>query len=117
MTVMRSIVRASTAAAVLASAFALPPAAAHENHASAAKPTAAQSARGNLTETPLVDHDGRNVRLKSDVIGGSIAVVGFICTSCTTVCPVVAAMMAETQKKLGARAGADVKLVSLTVDP
>ena len=114
---MTSLLRNAVAAFAVGGALALQPAAAHENHAPAAKPTAAQSARINLTETPLLDQDGRNVRLKSDVFGDRIAIVGFIYTTCTTVCPVVSAMMAETQKRLGARAGADVKLVSLTVDP
>jgi protein SCO1/2 len=93
------------------------PSAAHENHAPLAKPTAAQGARINLTDTPLLDQDGRSVRLKSDIIGDRIAIVGFVYTSCTTVCPVVSAMLAQTQAKLGARAGRDVKLVTLTVDP
>lgn len=114
---MRWALRNAAAAAALATAVAIWPAAAHETHAPSAKPAAAQGARINLTETPLVDQDGRSVRLKSDVIGDRIAIVGFIYTSCTTVCPVVSAILAQTQTRLGARAGRDVKLVTITVDP
>ena len=114
---MRLTLRNATAAAALVAACAMSPAAAHENHAPSQKPTAAQGARINLADTPLLDQDGRSVRLKSDVIGSSIAIVGFVYTSCTTVCPVVSAMLSQTQAKLGARAGRDVKLVTITVDP
>ena len=119
---MISILRfrnAVTAAAVAAALGAMP-ATAHENHAQHASKAAAQSqqsARVNLAETPVVDQDGRSVRFRSDVIGERIAIVGFIYTSCTTVCPVVSAMLAQTQAKLGSRAGRDVKLVTVTVDP
>jgi len=57
------------------------------------------------------------VRLSQDVIGGRIAVVNFIYTSCTTVCPVSSATFQQLQQKLGPRLGKDVVLVSITVDP
>jgi protein SCO1/2 len=116
---MPSTPRNAVAAAALAAAFALSPAAAHDDHArhGPAQAVAPQGARINLTETPLLDQDGRSVRLKSDVIGDRIAIVGFIYTSCTTVCPVISAMFAQTEAKLGLRAGRDVKLVTVTVDP
>ena len=115
---MTTLIRAAIAAAAVASALAVAPATAHDNHAHhVAKPTALQSARVTLADTPVVDQDGRRVRFKSDVVGGSLAIVGFVYTSCTTVCPVVSALLAQTQAKLGQRAGRDVKLVTVTVDP
>lgn len=107
--------------ALSAWALAMPTALAHDPHAhhrqAEAKPVDAQSARVALADTPLVDQDGRRLRFKSDVVGERIVIVDFIYTTCTTVCPVVSAVMAQLQEKLGARLGRDVALVTVTVDP
>jgi protein SCO1/2 len=105
--------------AALACTFTLSPAAAHDDHTqhgqAGAKPAA--GTRINLPDTPLLDQNGRSVRLKSDVIGERIVIVGFIYTSCTTVCPVLSAVLAQTQVKLGSRVGREIGLVTVTVDP
>ena len=90
----------------------------HSQHAKGAvKPVAAQRATFNLSETPLLDQHGRTLKFKSEALGERIAVIGFVYTTCTTVCPVVSAVMAQVQDKLGARLGRDVALVTVTVDP
>lgn len=88
----------------------------HGHHAPAAT-SAAESVQLQLPDTRLLDHKGREVRLKSDVLGDGLVVMDFVYTSCTTVCPVVSAILAQVQAQLGERAGREVKLVSLTVDP
>ncbi|WP_407279416.1 SCO family protein [Aromatoleum evansii] len=65
----------------------------------------------------LLDQNSKERRLKSEVIGDRIVVMDFVYTSCTTVCPVVSAIMGEVQQKLGGKVGREVALVSLTVDP
>jgi len=81
-------------------------------------PAAAPSAtKVVLRDAPLLDASGKRVRLAQEVIGARIAVVNFIYTSCTTVCPVSSATFQQLQQKLGARLGKDVVLVSITVDP
>ena len=83
-----------------------------------AKPKAA---RVTLHDIQLVDVDGQTIRFKSEAVGNRIVVVGFIYTSCTTICPVTSAVLADVQqrliKKLGERFGHEVKLITLTVDP
>ena len=88
----------------------------HEQQASqpAPKPGAAQV---SLTDTALLDQDGKARRLKSDVVGDRIVVVDFIYTTCTTICPVISATFADVQKRLGDSVGRDVGLVSISVDP
>ncbi len=109
----------ATAACALAGA----PVAAHDQHShaghdqAAAKPVLPQSARINLTDTVLVDQDGRNLRFKSEALGDRIVVINFAYTTCTTVCPLSSASLAQVQGKLGDRVGRDVVLVTLTVDP
>lgn len=107
--------------AALAGTLGLSPVAARDAHVqhrqAGATPVAPQNARVKLADTALLDQNGRNVRLKSDVIGERIVIVGFIYTSCTTVCPVISAVMAQAQGKLAARLGRDVALLTVTVDP
>jgi len=88
----------------------------HEQQANqpAPKPGAAQV---SLTDTALLDQDGKARRMKSDVVGDRIVVVDFIYTTCTTICPVISATFADVQKRLGDSVGRDVGLVSISVDP
>jgi protein SCO1/2 len=85
-------------------------------HRAAAAP-APGAAKVVLREEPLVDAAGKRVRLAKDVIGDRIAVVNFIYTRCTTVCPVTSATFQQLQGRLGATLGRDVVLVSISVDP
>jgi protein SCO1/2 len=95
----------------------------HDAHAHHTPPSAAsaavqpQSARIQLGDTPLLDQQGRKTRLRSDAIGDRIVVVDFVYTTCTTVCPVLSAVMAQVQDKLAAQPQRDVALLTLTVDP
>lgn len=96
------------------------PATAHDHGAHDARRAAVAPASGvalRLEDALLRDQDGRAVRLKSDVLGKRVAVVNFIYTTCTTVCPVSSHTMSQLQQRLGARVGAEVQLVSITVDP
>lgn len=90
------------------------------HHAAPADP-AQQAARVRLHDLQLVDVGGAAVRFKSEAVGNRIVVLGFIYTSCTTICPVTSAVLADVQgrliEKLGDQFGRDVGLVTLTVDP
>lgn len=87
---------------------------AHQHHpAPAAAPSTAKVV---LRDAPLLDASARRVRL-AEVIGQRIALVNFIYTTCTTVCPVSSATFQQLQQRLGERLGKDVVLVSVTVDP
>lgn len=129
---LRSAVRPPTLLAALAACLCLLPAygqhehhgaGAHEAHQHHAPPTPSaaplkpQAARIQLADTPLLDQLGRKTRLRSDAIGDRIVVVDFVYTTCTTVCPVLSAVMAQVQDKLAARPLRDVALLTLTVDP
>ena len=96
--------------------------AAHDAHHHAAPAEAKpKAARVTLHDLQLVDVDGKTIRFKSEAVGNRIVVVGFIYTSCATICPVTSAVLADVQqrliKKLGERFGHEVKLITLTVDP
>lgn len=91
---------------------------AHEHHEAAAAPVPAPaSAKVVLRGEPLLDQTGKRVRLAGDVIADRIAVVNFIYTTCTTVCPVSSATLSQLQQRLAPALGKEVVLVSITVDP
>lgn len=71
----------------------------------------------SIPDVKLLDQDGRPVRFYTDLVKGKVVVVNFIFTTCTTICPPLGATFARVQKELGARAGRDVSLISISVDP
>jgi protein SCO1/2 len=70
-----------------------------------------------LPDTVLADQDGKALRFRTDAVAGRLVAINFIYTTCTTVCPLQSALFKSVQKQLGDRAGRDVVLVSVTVDP
>jgi protein SCO1/2 len=88
---------------------------AHPQHAAAAPAPA--SAKVVLGGAPLVDQTGKRVRLADDVIADRIAIVNFVYTTCTTVCPVSSATLSQLQQRLAPALGKEVVLVSISVDP
>lgn len=79
--------------------------------------SAGAATRVTLAEAPLLDQDGRRLRFPADVLGDQIVVMDFVFTTCTTICPILSAKLARLQERLGARAGAEVRLVSFSIDP
>jgi cytochrome oxidase Cu insertion factor (SCO1/SenC/PrrC family) len=75
------------------------------------------SSKMNIPDVELLDQNGNKVRFYSDLVKGKTVAVNFIFTTCTTICPPLGATFARVQKELGARAGRDVQLISISVDP
>ena len=71
----------------------------------------------DLPDVALVDQDGVRHRFAQDLARGKIVVVSFLFTGCTTICAPVGATMGALDTLLGARAGAEVSLLSVTLDP
>ncbi|BBH45892.1 hypothetical protein KU43P_23690 [Pseudomonas sp. KU43P] len=87
----------------LASNFALAHAG-HEHGGAAEPPVAARQEKASVrfADVSLLNQDGMPVRLEKDLVGERLVVMGFIYTSCTTVCPVVSSIMGKVQQQLGA---------------
>src|SRR5262245_23926443 len=91
----------------------------HECHTSAARAevgAGTESKPLSLPDVGLVNEDGRKVRFRSDVIAGKTVVINFIFTSCSTICRPMGANFAALQKLLR-KAGRDVQLISISIDP
>lgn len=100
--------RGWAALCLAAAAFALPCAAVQ------AAPLAGERYFPNVS---LTTQDGRQVRFYDDLVKGKAVAVNIIYTSCTDVCPLETARLAEVQRLIGAHAGKDLHFYSITIDP
>ena len=71
----------------------------------------------DVPDVPVLDQDGRRLLFRTDLVEGRAVAVNFIFTNCTTICPPLAATFGKLRKLLGDRAGRDVHLISISVDP
>lgn len=78
-------------------------------------PVAVEAVR--VQETPVVDQDGRRLDFYKDLVRGRTVAINFVFTTCTTVCPPLTATFRRVQQMLGERAGREVSLISVSVDP
>ena len=84
-------------------------------------PDAAEESAGNtktqLPNVALLDQDGNAVHLYDDLVKDQVVAFNFIFTSCTTICPPMGAQFAGLEKRLGEKAGKDIRLISVSIDP
>lgn len=104
------------AVSILVLLFALPVLGQHEHHDAPAPPKQ-KPAKLEIPDVPLVDQDGRPVRFHTDLVKDKVVAVNFIFTTCTTICPPMGATFGKLRQQLGERAGKDVHLISVSVDP
>jgi len=74
------------------------------------------SAAYAVPDIELVRDDGKKVWLNQEVDDGRPVVLSFIFTSCTTICPMISATLAQLQRRLGP-ARDQVHLISISIDP
>ena len=83
----------------------------------AAQPEA-QALNGlSIPDVTLIDQNGKPVRFYTDLVKNRVVAINLVFTTCTTICPPLGANFAKLQKVLGDRAGQDVHLISVSVDP
>jgi protein SCO1 len=77
--------------------------------------TAALPVLGAVPDFELVERSERVVRAQD--LDGTVWIANFIFTRCPDICPTLSRHMADVQRTLAARGAADVRLVSIAVDP
>lgn len=77
----------------------------------------AQAASRRVPEAELINQDGQRVAFHHDLVQGKTAVVNFIFTSCTMICPTQSATLRQVQRDLGQRMGRDINFISISIDP
>jgi cytochrome oxidase Cu insertion factor (SCO1/SenC/PrrC family) len=70
-----------------------------------------------IPDTTVYDQNGKKLRFYSDLVKGKTVAINFIFTTCTTICPPLAATFRKVQQELGERVGRDVQMISISVDP
>jgi protein SCO1/2 len=70
-----------------------------------------------IPNTIVTTQRGKPVKFYDDLIKGKIVIISFIYTSCTDICPLTTARIAQLEEKLGDMVGREVFLISMTVDP
>ena len=68
-----------------------------------------------LPDVNLIDQHGKTISLAS--LKGKPVLIDFIYTSCASTCPVLTAKIAAVARELGPALGANVTIVSITLDP
>ena len=81
------------------------------------EPPVAETSKMDIPDIELLDQNGRKIHFYTDLVKGHTVVINFIFTTCTTICPPLGATFARVQKELGNKAGNDVRLISISVDP
>jgi protein SCO1/2 len=84
-------------------------------HEEAAEATQEVSVR--VPDVEVLDETGRRLHFYSDLVRGRTVAINFIFTTCTTICPPMGATFAKVQSLAAERAGGDVRLISISVDP
>lgn len=74
-------------------------------------------AKDYFTDVVLVNQDGEEMRLYSDLLQGKVVVIDTMFTTCSSVCPMTAKTYQGIQDWMGERLGKDAHLISITVDP
>jgi len=70
-----------------------------------------------IPDIVLLDQNGKQVRLYSDLVKDKIVLVHFFFTKCSDVCPMQGQALMKLKSRLGQRLGRDVFLISISRDP
>ncbi len=70
-----------------------------------------------IPDANVLDQDGRRLRFYTDLVKGKTVAINFLFTTCTTICPPLAATFRKVQQQMAERVGRDVLLISVSVDP
>jgi protein SCO1/2 len=70
-----------------------------------------------IPDVPIYDQNGRRLSFYTDLVKGRTVAINFIFTTCTTICPPMTATFRRVQQQLGERAGRDLYLISVSIDP
>lgn len=82
------------------------------------QPTDADTTREQrIPNTPLYTHEGKAVRFYDDLVRGKVVTINMMYVSCAGICPTATANLRKVQKLLGDRAGRDVFMYSISLQP
>lgn len=71
----------------------------------------------SIPDVRVRTQDGADKLFFSDLVEDKVVAMNFVFTTCTTICPPLGANFGKLQELLGDKAGRDVHLISVSVDP
>lgn len=94
----------------------------HQHHAKEAESRSSDSApietfSLSIPDLAVLNQDGERLHFYSDLVKDKVVAINFIFTTCTTICPPLAATFSRVQTLTGDRVGKDFYLISVSVDP
>jgi len=82
-----------------------------------APPRSASLGPDYYTNAVLRTQDGEEVRFYDDLVKDKIVAINFIYTQCEGACPLTTSNLMKAHKLLGARAGRDIHMYTITLKP
>ena len=70
----------------------------------------------NIPDATVLDQNGKQLNFYSDLVKNKTVAINFIFTTCTAICPSLAATFRRVQQDAATR-GIEVQLISISVDP
>src|SRR5688500_608553 len=81
-----------------------------------AEPKTEGFSSSQIPDVQVLDQNGKQLNFYSDLIKGKTVAINFLFTTCTAICPSLAATFRRVQQDAAAR-GVEVQLISVSVDP
>lgn len=81
-----------------------------------AEPKTEGFSSAQIPDAQVLDQNGKQLNFYSDLIKGKTVAINFLFTTCTAICPSLAATFRRVQQDAAAR-GLEVQLISVSVDP
>jgi protein SCO1/2 len=75
------------------------------------------AARKYFTDVVLLNQNGEQMRLYSDLLKGKVVVINSFFATCANVCPLMSHAFEKIQAAFPDRVGKDIFLISISVDP
>jgi protein SCO1/2 len=70
-----------------------------------------------LPNVVLVDHEGKSIRFRDDLILGKKVAINFMYTVCNGICPGMTQNIRKVRQELGARGINDITFISISIEP
>lgn len=70
-----------------------------------------------FSSAEVIDQNGKTYKFYDDLIAGKAVVINFLYLNCNDICPLTSSRVAALVDRLGAAAGRDVFVYSITMDP
>lgn len=89
----------------------------HAGHVQPAPAVTLERIELDIPDVAVLDEQGKALHFYSDLVKDRVVAINFLFTNCTTICPPLGVTFGKLRKLLGDRAGRDVHLISVSVDP